>query len=183
MTERTSKQQDILAVFNQHVQAELNGDLDTTMATMTDDPHLYNMPNHMGGEGREAVREFYKNHHEGCPGWMTLDKVPGVFMLDTPPTFVAGAMPFSQSDATGGLIPYKNPYALVGYYLTIFSMIPFMGIPLGVAGIICGIVGVRRRNRNPIMRGTAHAWFAILFSALVILIQVAAIVSLVLYRS
>lgn len=111
--------------------------------------------------------------YEGCPGWMTLDRVPGVFMLNTPPTFVAGAMPSSQSDATGGLIPYKNPYALVGYYLSIFSMIPFVGIPLGVAGIICGIVGVRRRNRNPIMRGTAHAWFAILFSALVILIQVA----------
>ena len=111
--------------------------------------------------------------YEGCPGWMTLDKVPGVFMLNTPPTFVAGAMPSSQSDATGGLIPYKNPYALVGYYLSIFSMIPFVGIFLGVAGIICGIVGVRRRNRNPMMRGTAHAWFAILFSALVILIQVA----------
>lgn len=121
--------------------------------------------------------------YEGCSGWMTLDRVPGVFMLNTPPTFVAGVMPSSQSDATGGLIPYKNPYALVGYYLSIFSMIPFVGIPLGVAGIICGIVGVRRRNRNPIMRGTAHAWFAILFSALVILIQVAAIVSLVLYRS
>ncbi len=121
--------------------------------------------------------------YEGCSGWMTLDRVPGVFVLNTPPTFVAGAMPSSQSDATGGLIPYKNPYALVGYYLSIFSMIPFVGIPLGVAGIICGIVGVRRRNRNPIMRGTAHAWFAILFSALVILIQVAAIVSLVLYRS
>ena len=121
--------------------------------------------------------------YEGCSGWMTLDRVPGVFMLNTPPTFVAGAMPSSQSDATGGLIPYKNPYALVGYYLSIFSMIPFVGIPLGVAGIICGIVGVRRRNRNPMVRGTAHAWFAILFSALVILIQVAAIVSLVLYRS
>lgn len=121
--------------------------------------------------------------YEGCPGWMTLDRVPGVFMLNTPPTFVAGAMPSSQSDATGGLIPYKNLYALVGYYLSIFSMIPFVGIPLGVAGIICGIVGVRRRNRNPMVRGTAHAWFAILFSALVIFIQVAAIVSLVLYRS
>ena len=121
--------------------------------------------------------------YEGCPGWITLDRVPGVFMLNTPPTFVAGAMPSSQSDATGGLIPYKNLYALVGYYLSIFSMIPFVGIPLGVAGIICGIVGVRRRNRNPMVRGTAHAWFAILFSALVILVQVAAIVSLVLYRS
>ena len=121
--------------------------------------------------------------YEGCLGWMTLDRVPGVFMLNTPPVFQPDRQPETKSDATGGLIPYKNLYALVGYYLSIFSMIPFVGIPLGVAGIICGIVGVRRRNRNPMMRGTAHAWFAILFSALVILIQVAAIVSLVLYRS
>ena len=104
-------------------------------------------------------------------------------MLNTPPVFQPDRQPEIKSDATGGLIPYKNPYALVGYYFSIFSMIPFVGIPLGVAGIICGIVGVRRRNRNPMVRGTAHAWFAILFSALVILIQVAAIVSLVLYRS
>ncbi len=121
--------------------------------------------------------------YQGCSQWIRIDQVPGVFMLNTPPVFQPDRQPEIKSDPTGGLIPYKNPYALVGYYLSIFSMIPFVGIPLGVAGIICGIVGVRRRNRNPIMRGTAHAWFAILFSALVILIQVAAIVSLVLYRS
>ena len=121
--------------------------------------------------------------YEGCSGWMTLDRVPGVFMLNTPPTFQPDRQPEIKSDATGGLIPYKNPYALVGYYLSIFSMIPFVGIPLGVAGIICGIVGVRRRNRNPMMRGTAHAWFAILFSALVILIQVALAIYLSMHKN
>jgi hypothetical protein len=121
--------------------------------------------------------------YQGCSQWIRIDQVPGVFMLNTPPTFIAGAMPSSQSDATAGLIPYKNPYALVGYYLSIFSMIPFVGIFLGVAGIICGIVGVRRRNRNPIMRGTAHAWFAILFSALVILIQVALVIYLSMHKN
>ena len=120
--------------------------------------------------------------YEGCPGWMTLDRVPGVFMLNTPPAFQPDRQPEIKSDATGGLIPYKNPYALAGYYLSIFSMIPFVGIPLGVAGIICGIVGVRRRNRNPMVRGTAHAWFAILFSALVILIQVSLGIFLLMYK-
>ena len=121
--------------------------------------------------------------YEGCPGWITLDRGPGVFMLNTPPVFQPDRQPETKSDATGGLIPYKNPYALVGYYLSIFSMIPFVGIFLGVAGIICGIVGVRRRNRNPMVRGTAHAWFAILFSALVILIQVALGIYLSIYKN
>ncbi len=120
--------------------------------------------------------------YEGCPGWISLVRVPGVFMLNTPPVFQPDRQPEIKSDATGGLIPYKNLYALVGYYLSIFSMIPFVGIPLGVAGIICGIVGVRRRNRNPMVRGTAHAWFAILFSALVILIQVALGIFLLMYK-
>lgn len=96
--------------------------------------------------------------------------------------FVAGAMPSSQGDATGGLIPYKNLPALFGYYLTIFSMIPFLGIPLGIAGVICGIFGLRRRNKNPIIKGKAHALFAIIFGALVILIQVAGIFILILYK-
>lgn len=121
--------------------------------------------------------------YQGCSQWIRIDQVPGVFMLNTPPVFQPDRQPETKSDATGGLIPYKNPYALVGYYLSIFSMIPFVGIPLGVAGIICGIVGVRRRNRNPMMRGTAHAWFAILFSALVILIQVALGIFLLMYKN
>ena len=65
MGQHTHGQEAALAVFQKHVQAELDGDLDTTMATMTDHPHLYNMPTRMGGDGREGVREFYKNHLVG----------------------------------------------------------------------------------------------------------------------
>ena len=36
----TPKQQAMAAVFKKHVDAELNGDLETTMETMTDRPHL-----------------------------------------------------------------------------------------------------------------------------------------------
>lgn len=119
--------------------------------------------------------------YQGCSQWISLDRVPGVFMLNSPPSFGACAQPQLQGDATGGLIPYKNLPALVGYYLSIFSLIPFVGIPLGIAGVICGIVGYRRRNKNPVIRGIAHALFAIIFGAFVILVQVAGIFFISLY--
>jgi len=47
------------ALFEAHMQAELNGDLDATMATMVEDPHLINLASGTGGQGAEGVREFY----------------------------------------------------------------------------------------------------------------------------
>ena len=52
-------------LFQQHVDAELRGDLDTTMATMTDTPHLNHVPVMTGGVGREGVRQFYRDHLVG----------------------------------------------------------------------------------------------------------------------
>jgi carboxymethylenebutenolidase len=49
-------------LFAQHMGAELAGDLETTMATMTDNPHLINVPSMVGGSGREGVRAFYADH-------------------------------------------------------------------------------------------------------------------------
>ena len=46
-------------LFDAHVQAELNQDLDTTMATMVDEPHLLNLGSGTGGFGGEGVRRFY----------------------------------------------------------------------------------------------------------------------------
>jgi carboxymethylenebutenolidase len=61
----TDQQRDMLAVFEKHVQAELDGDIETTMATMSSEPHLINVPNDMGGVGYEGVRSFYMNHLVG----------------------------------------------------------------------------------------------------------------------
>jgi carboxymethylenebutenolidase len=55
------EQQAMADVFGQHMDAELAGDLDSTLATMTDDPHLVNVPTMIGGAGREGVRSFYEN--------------------------------------------------------------------------------------------------------------------------
>jgi hypothetical protein len=38
---------------------------------------------------------------------------------------------------TDALIPVKNPYALIAYYLAVFSIIPCIGIVLGVGGPSC----------------------------------------------
>jgi carboxymethylenebutenolidase len=56
---------EMLDTFKKHVDAELAGDLETTMATMTADPHLHNVPSMVGGVGRNGVRNFYKNHLVG----------------------------------------------------------------------------------------------------------------------
>jgi hypothetical protein len=47
------------ALFEAHLQAELHADLEATMATMVDDPHLLNLASGTGGEGAAGVREFY----------------------------------------------------------------------------------------------------------------------------
>ncbi len=66
MSESLSRtQQAMVDLFQRHVKAELDGDLDTTMATMSDSPHLLNVPNMMGGDGYAGVRNFYKNHLVG----------------------------------------------------------------------------------------------------------------------
>ena len=66
MTENYSpQQQEMIDLFQQHVQAELTGDIETTMATMTDNPHLNHVPTMAGGVGREGVRDFYTNHLVG----------------------------------------------------------------------------------------------------------------------
>jgi len=67
----------MLSIFEAHVKAELDGDLETTMATMSDNPHLHNVPSLFGGYGIEVVRKFYQNHFVGkfFPPDVTMERV------------------------------------------------------------------------------------------------------------
>jgi carboxymethylenebutenolidase len=48
------------ALFDIHTHAEfVLRDVDATMATMSDRPHITNVPTMTGGLGHEAVRQFY----------------------------------------------------------------------------------------------------------------------------
>jgi DNA-directed RNA polymerase subunit RPC12/RpoP len=71
------------------------------------------------------------------------------------------------ADATmGGLIPLKNSRALLAYYFGVFSLIPCVGIPLGIAALVLGIRGLRYAGRHPEAKGHVHAWVGIVLGAL-----------------
>lgn len=73
-------------------------------------------------------------------------------------------------DATGGLIPYKNPAALIAYYCGIFSLVPFLGLAPAVAGIVLGVIGLRRRKATPVIMGALHAWVGIVLGSLMTIV-------------
>ena len=74
---RPSAQQALSDLLERHVKAELDGDLETTMATMSEDPHLNHVASMMGGVGRQGVQHFYRNHLVGkfFPPDVTMTKV------------------------------------------------------------------------------------------------------------
>ena len=64
------------------------------------------------------------------------------------------------------VIPYKNPKALIAYYLAIFSLIPCLGIPLGIAALVLGILGLKAAKAHPQAHGQVHAWVGIILGSL-----------------
>jgi hypothetical protein len=67
--------------------------------------------------------------------------------------------PASNADdgTIGGLIPFRNAQALWAYYLAIFSLVPCIGIPLGISAVILGILGLRYLGTFPQARGKGHS--------------------------
>lgn len=94
---------------------------------------------------------------------------------------VLEATVLEEGDSTGGLIPYKNPQALIAYYLGILSGLPFIGLPMGIAAFILGWRGWQARKANPLIKGSVHAgigmgcgcFFALLWTAILGLVVVA----------
>lgn len=123
---------------------------------------------------RDSVRELY----EGAGGGTALPAGAA-----PPPTVTSGAgvaaeppplpptpppVPVTEEkgDATGGIIPYKNPHALTAYYLGIFSCFPVLGFFLGIAAIALGVSGLRQRASKPVISGAVHAWIGIVCGSL-----------------
>ena len=73
----TNAEQAMVTLLEKHVQAELQGDLETTMGTMSAQPHLLNIPNLMGGNDYKGVRHFYSQHLVGkfFPPDVTMQRV------------------------------------------------------------------------------------------------------------
>ncbi len=94
------------------------------------------------------------------------------------------AVPASAADSVvETFIPSRNGPALTSYYLGIFSLLPCLGFPMGVAAVYFGLQGLSRVRQNPEVRGGAHAWVGVICGALFglfnLLLIVGAIVGLV----
>jgi carboxymethylenebutenolidase len=63
--EKAMTDQEMFDLFQKHVEAKLAGDLETTMATISANPHLNYVPTMAGGVGRDGVRSFYRDHLVG----------------------------------------------------------------------------------------------------------------------
>jgi hypothetical protein len=87
---------------------------------------------------------------------------------------------FRQKDAVETLIPYKNPMGLMAYYAGVFALIPCVGLVLGPAAFILGILGIRYANKYPTAGGKGHAIAGIVLGALVVLGHFGVILFLVL---
>src|SRR4051794_31631763 len=74
---------------------------------------------------------------------------------DDDPRDRRGRIRRDEGDATGGLIPYKNPKALAAYYCGVFGLIScflLLGV-FGVVPIVLGFLGLKHAKQYPEARG------------------------------
>ncbi len=55
------------------------------------------------------------------------------------------------------MIPTKNMPSLLSYYFGVFGLIPILGMPLTIAAIILGFVGLKHYKKNPTPGAKGHA--------------------------
>ncbi|HTD66082.1 MAG TPA: GYF domain-containing protein [Candidatus Limnocylindria bacterium] len=105
---------------------------------------------------------------EGATEWTPLSALPELAAaLNAPPTYATTATAAPAADSpVSVVIPYKNPKALIGYYFGIFSLIPCIGLPLGIAAFVLGILGLKAAKAHPNARGKVHAWVGIILGGL-----------------
>jgi len=102
-------QQEMIDLFQKHVGAELNGDLATTMDTMTDSPHLNHVPTMAGGVGRDGVHAFYRDHLVGkfFPADVKMDNLSRT--VGTDQIVEELAISFTHTTAIDWLLPGVAP--------------------------------------------------------------------------
>lgn len=140
---------------------------------------------------RDTVREAYEYRAPAGAGLPPRDAAAPLVSTPTPNSMNDIPPPIPQpppvpptpvenrGDATGGIIPYKNPHALTAYYLGIFSIFPVLGFFLGVAAIALGVSGLKQRKRNPVIRGSVHAWIGIVCGSLSVIVHLLIAIGLI----
>lgn len=69
-----------------------------------------------------------------------------------------------RKDGLGGLIPYHNKQALVGYYTAVFSLLPCF--PIGLFAAYKGYQGFQAYKARPAIGGHVHSWIAMIVGGL-----------------
>jgi hypothetical protein len=104
-------------------------------------------------------------------------------ILQAPPTVSTGLPepkpPTGGDETVATIVPYRNPPALFAYYFGVFSILP----PLGIPAFILGIIGLRRRAADPQLKGAAHAWIGIILGGFFTLLWIVAIILILLAAS
>jgi hypothetical protein len=119
---------------------------------------------------------------EGAGDWKPLGQFPEFApSLNAPPPVAAPVVATIQPDnPISTVVPYKNPKALIAYYLGIFSLIPCFGLLLGIAAFILGILGLKFLKTHPMAHGKVHAWIGIILGGLCALANIAGIIMAIL---
>ncbi|MCS7209189.1 MAG: hypothetical protein NZ874_06420 [Fimbriimonadales bacterium] len=69
------------------------------------------------------------------------------------------------------IVPTRNPAALAGYYLGVFSLIPCLGVLLAPFAVGFGIVGLRNARDLPQQIGRVHAIVALVLGGISLLLH------------
>lgn len=122
-------------------------------------------------------RQYTAPSMEVVVGWARDGRIPANAVVSEPgrPPVVASLHPALSglaagsgggNDAVATIIPYKNSPALIGYYVSVASLIPGVGLVAGPAAIALGVAGFKKARREPQSHGTAHAIVAIVLGSL-----------------
>lgn len=96
-------------VFEVHMQAELRADLEGTMATMVEQPHLINLGSGTGGSGADGVREFYATHLIGQFFPPDVEFIPISQTMDAERLVDELVIRFTHTETLGHLLPGVAP--------------------------------------------------------------------------
>jgi carboxymethylenebutenolidase len=96
-------------LFAAHMQAELDADLEATMATMVANPHLLNLASGTGGEGADEVREFYATYLIGQFFPPDVEFIPISRTVDGERLVDELVIRFTHTEPIGHLLPGVAP--------------------------------------------------------------------------
>ena len=88
-----------------------------------------------------------------------------------------------NNDTLQTLIPTKNKLALFAYYFGVFGFMPFLGLPLSIAAVVCGYKGLNRYHTIPTPGAKGHAIAGIVMGLLQLAVFATFIVVMIIVRT